>query len=72
MIFPWYIFSIATIEGSGTRASVAGKAGMSEVKICGIIVVGVAEEIMEVILELFRSVKTVLIEEFDWRYVVVT
>lgn len=45
---------------------------MSEVKICGIIVVGVAEEIMEVILELFRSVKTVLIEEFDWRYVVVT
>lgn len=44
---------------------------MSEQEIHCIIVVEVVEEIREAILELFGSVKTVLIEEFDRHYTAV-
>lgn len=45
---------------------------MSEEEIYGIITVAVPEEIREVILKLFGPVKTVLIEEFDKRYVAIS
>lgn len=48
------------------------RAGLEEEEIPRIITTEVALAIREAIPELFGSVKTVLIEEFDWRYVAVT
>lgn len=71
LIFPLYIFHITAIGGSGSGVVGTMTVGQSDEEIYGIIVVVVTKEIREVILELFWSVKTALIEEFDQHYTVV-
>ena len=61
-------FSMLPIRGSGSGLGSTNGTG-SEIR--GIIVSEVAVEIRKVISELFRSVKTALIEEFDRRNVIV-
>ena len=73
LIFLWYIFKYGGFwrfkirRTGGTRRD-----GLGEEEIIGILVAKVVEAFMEAIPELFGSVKTVLIDKFDWRYAAIT
>lgn len=63
---------MATIGGARSGASSTTRAGPSDEEIRRITACRVPKAIREVIMELFGSVKTALIEEFDQRYAAIT